>query len=224
MPEVGYPYDIPGLQEIEQIHFHKDVTFIVGENGSGKSTILEAIAMNLGLSPEGGTENMNLDSSGSTSSLHQHIKAVKGYKKPAQYYFLRAESFFNVATYMDETAYLAGYGGKSLHEQSHGESFLALLNNKLTGKGLYLFDEPEAALSPMRQLSTLSIIDSLVKKQSQLIIATHSPIIMSYPNSTILQIDGSGIHPVHFTDTEHYKINKLFFEDYENMLHKVLSS
>ncbi len=222
MPSKGFPFDIPVVHKTEKIDFHKDVTFFVGENGSGKSTLIEALAVHLGFSPEGGTKNVQLDSSKSTSDLHRFVETIKSFKTPSEQYFLRAESFFNIASYMDQTQYLQGYGGRSLHSQSHGEAFLSVLNFKLLGHGLYIFDEPEAALSPNRQLTALAIFDELVKKNSQLIIATHSPILMSYPSSTIYHLSNDGIKPIHFEETEHYRTNKLFFDDYKNVLSKLL--
>jgi predicted ATPase len=142
------------------------VTFLVGENGSGKSTVLEAIAVAMGFGPEGGTKNVRFSTADSTSQLHTLLRPSRGARKPKDGYFLRAESFFNVASYMDEVGYLQSYGDKSLHAQSHGESFMALLVHKLRGQGLYLFDEPEAALSPNRQLAALTAIDQLVKGES----------------------------------------------------------
>ena len=136
---------------------------------------------------------------------------------------MRAESFYNVASYMDEVGYLDGYGGQSLHSRSHGEAFIALLTNKLRGKGLYLLDEPEAALSPNRQLAALSAIHQLVQNESQFIIATHSPILLSYPNAKILQFDQSGIYEVVYEDTEHYVVTKDFLNHYPKRLEYLLS-
>jgi predicted ATPase len=219
-----YPYNISFLSQLNELNFHPDVTFIVGENGAGKSTLIEALALGLGFSAEGGTRNFNVETATTTSSLHQHFKFIRSYKKPSDYYFLRAESFFNVATYMDETHYLEGYGGKSLHAQSHGEAFLALLNHKLRGNGLYIFDEPEAALSPQRQLAAVSAIHQLVQKKSQFIIATHSPIIMAYPNALILWVNNEGIHPLKLEDTEHFKVYDLFFKDYQRLIRQVMQT
>lgn len=151
-----YPFNIPAVRDIESIEFHRDVTFLVGENGSGKSTVLEAIAVALGYGPEGGTGNVRFQTTDSVvSPLHDVLRLSRGFRKPKDGYFLRAESFFNVATYMDEVGYLGGYGDKSLHGRSHGEAFMALLVHKFRGEGLYLLDEPEAALSPNRQLAAL---------------------------------------------------------------------
>ena len=219
-----YPFNIPFLQQLEKIEFHPDVTFLVGENGAGKSTLIEAIAVGLGFSKEGGTKNFNVETADTTSELHQYFKFIRGFKKPSDYYFLRAESFYNIATYMDEVGYLRSYGGKSLHEQSHGESFFAVIKNKLHGKGLYIFDEPEAALSPNRQLAAVAAIHKLVQNDSQFIIATHSPIIMAYPNAKILLLNEAGLQEVAFEDTEHFQVYDSFFKNYKGMIHHLINS
>jgi predicted ATPase len=219
----AYPLSIPAVREIENIEFHPDVTFFVGENGSGKSTVLEGIAVAMGFGPEGGTKNVQFNTAESTSALHTLLRPSRSGRKPKDGYFLRAESFFNVASYMDEVGYLDSYGGKSLHAQSHGESFMALLIHKLRGNGLYLFDEPEAALSPNRQLAALSAIHQLVKEESQFIIATHSPILLAYPNAKILQFDGSGITEVSYQDTEHYAVTRDFLNNYQRRIDQLLS-
>lgn len=218
----SYPLSIPAVREIESIEFHPDVTFLVGENGSGKSTVLEAIALAMGFGPEGGTRNVRFSSADSTSPLHTLLRPSRSGRKPKDGYFLRAESFFNVASYMDEVGYLQSYGGKSLHAQSHGESFMALLVHKLRGQGLYLFDEPEAALSPNRQLAALTAIDQLVKNESQFIIATHSPILLAYPNAKILQFDGAGITEVSYEETEHYAMTRDFLNNYQRRIEQLL--
>jgi predicted ATPase len=218
-----YPHTIPAVREMGVLKFHPDVTFFVGENGAGKSTVLEAIAIALGFSPEGGTKNVQLKTTESVSSLHESLRMAHSFKKPKDAYFLRAESFFNVATYMDEMGYLGGYGDKSLHARSHGEAFMSLLTQKFRGNGLYLLDEPEAALSPNRQLAALSAIHQLVQTQSQFIIATHSPILLSYPNAKILQFDGSGISEVAFEDTDHYAVTKDFLNHYQQRLKALLA-
>jgi len=151
------------------------------------------------------------------------LKLVKSFRKPKDYYFLRAESFYNVATYMDQTGYLEGYGGRSLHSRSHGESFLVMLTNKLRGHGLYVFDEPEAALSPTRQLAAISAIHQLVKEDSQFIIATHSPILLAYPRAKILQLDENGIREVTYEETEHYSVTKDFLSNYKRRLEMLLA-
>jgi len=222
--DVGiYPYNIPAVAEIDLLDFHPDVTFFVGENGSGKSTVLEGIALALGFSTEGGTKNFNLETTSSVSPLHQVLRLTKSFRKPSDGYYLRAESFFNVATYMDEVNYLDGYGGKSLHARSHGEAFMALLVHKFRGKGLYLLDEPEAALSPSRQLAALSAIHQLVQDGSQFIIATHSPILLSYPSAKLMLFDGSGIREVAYEDTEHFLVIRDFLNNYPRRLEQLLA-
>ncbi|MBI1320304.1 MAG: AAA family ATPase [Candidatus Hydrogenedens sp.] len=219
-----YPYNIPAVGSIDGLDFHPDVTFFVGENGSGKSTVLEALALGLGFGPEGGPFSMRFATADSVSPLHQHLRFVRGALRPKAGYFLRAESFYNVATYMEQDGrhlHLDTYGG-SLHQRSHGEAFMALLTIKLRGNGLYLFDEPEAALSPSRQLAALSAMHLLVQKQSQFIIATHSPILLSYPNARILRFDGDGINEVRYEDTEHYAITRDFLNNYPRRLEQLL--
>jgi len=216
-----YPFSLPVVKHLETLKFHPDVTFLIGENGTGKSTLLEAIARLLGFNAEGGTKNSLFSTRDTHSVLYDYLKAGRSFSIPKDGYFLRAESFYNVASYMDDVDYLAGYGGKSLHAQSHGESFLALLNHKFRGNGLYILDEPEAALSPSRQLSALAIIHMLVKAGSQFIIATHSPILMAYPQARILLLSESGFEQVEYEDTDHFKIARDFLNHRETML-KVL--
>jgi predicted ATPase len=216
-----YPFSVQAVRNLNVLRFHPDVTFFVGENGSGKSTLMEAIAGLLRYNPEGGNKNMQFSTRRTHSDLDKYLKLGKSFKMPKEGYFLRAESFYNLASYVDDLGHADGYGGQSLHEQSHGESFLALLRHKFHGHGLYLLDEPEAALSPSRQLSVLALIHRLVNSSSQFIIATHSPILMAYPNAVIYQFTGSGICEVAYEETEHYKIAKDFFSRREQML-KVL--
>jgi predicted ATPase len=217
-----YPFNIPAIKELYRLEFHPDVTFFIGENGTGKSTIVEAIALVMGFGPEGGTRNVQFSTTNTVSRLHKYLKAVKSFKKPRDYYFLRAESFYNVATYMDQTGYLHGYGNKSLHERSHGEAFMVTLTNKLRGNGLYLFDEPEAALSPTRQMAALSAIHQLVRNESQFIIATHSPILLAYPGAKILMLDEKGIREIEYEETEHYSVTRSFLNNYNKLLRHLL--
>lgn len=224
VPSFGtYPFSLPVIQKLRTLTFHPDVTFIIGENGTGKSTLLEGIATALGFNAEGGNKNVQFSSKDTHSPLHQYLKLVKSFATPKDGYFLRAESFYNVASYMDDVDYLGEYGGKSLHNQSHGEAFISLLNRKLKGNGLYILDEPEAALSPSSQLTALAIIHELVRASSQLIIATHSPILMSYPNAKILQLSVSGIHQIAYRDTEHFKVSKDFLNNPDYMLEHLLN-
>ena len=218
----AYPFNIPALKALDTLDFHADVTFLIGENGSGKSTLIEAIARTMGFGPEGGTKNVKLETADTVSSLHRYLRPVRGVRAPRDGYFLRAESFYNVATYMDEVGYLGGYGDLSLHQRSHGEAFMAVLTEKLAGKGFYILDEPEAALSPMRQLAALTAIDGLVRDGSQFVIATHSPILLAYPRAQILALGPDGIAPVQYEDTEHYVITRRFLNDHERMLEQLL--
>jgi predicted ATPase len=217
-----YPFNIPSVREIGNINFHPNVTFLVGENGSGKSTVLEAVAVALGFGSEGGTRNVQFRTADSISQLHDVLRLARGTPKPTDGYFFRAESFFNVATYMDDVGYLEGYGGKSLHARSHGESFMAVLLDKFKGNGIYLLDEPEAALSPSRQLAALSAIHQLVGDSSQFVIATHSPILLAYPNARIIQFDGNGVSEVGYEETEHFVVTRDFMNNYPRRLEQLL--
>ena len=221
-----YPFNLPVIQYLNKIEFHKNVTFFVGENGTGKSTLLEAIATQYGFNPEGGSKNFNFSTQDTHSELEKSIRLAKGIKKPKDGYFLRAESFYNVASNIDQIQKESGnmissYGGKSLHEQSHGESFFSLFLHRLFGNGIYIFDEPEAALSPQRQLAFLVRMHELVKQKSQFIIATHSPIVLAYPNAKIIQISENGFDVVQYKQTSHYDLYKTFIDDPENMIRKL---
>jgi predicted ATPase len=225
-----YPFCLPAVRALEQIDLHPKVTYFVGENGSGKSTLLEALAVSLGFNAEGGSKNFRFGTRQSHSVLHEHLRVAKGIKRPSDGFFLRAESFFNVATEierLDEDSgageRLAGaYGGRSLHEQSHGESFLALIAERFRGKGLYILDEPEAALSPQRQLVVLSRIHDLIGLDSQFVIATHSPILMAYPDAWIYQCGQDGISRVAYEETEHFQVTRNFLANPERMLRVLL--
>lgn len=225
-----FPFSLPAIRLLESLDFHPKITFFVGENGSGKSTLLEAIAVSLGFNPEGGTKNFNFESRASHSNLDQYLRIAKGFKRPRNGFFLRAESFFNVATEIEhldaEPSFgppvINSYGFRSLHEQSHGESFLALINNRFGPQGLYILDEPEAALSPQRQLATLSRMHDLVLENSQFIIATHSPILMAYPDAWIYSCTKDGIRRIEYAETEHYQVTRDFLSDPQRMLQVLL--
>jgi predicted ATPase len=217
-----FPFCLPAVSALDTLTFHPAVTFFVGENGSGKSTLLEAIAVGFGLNAEGGSKNFNFATRPSHSTLCDFIRLRKTMRKPRDSWFLRAESFFNVATEIENLGVASHYGQVPLHEQSHGESFFALFRNRFHGDGLYLLDEPEAALSPMRQLGFLSMINDLVREGSQFIIATHSPIIMAYPDSWIYTFGGGKIVKQPYEETEHFKITKNFLSNPSRMLSVLL--
>jgi predicted ATPase len=226
-----YPFSLPAVRHLSTLPLHPKVTFLVGENGSGKSTLLEAIAVAFGFNPEGGTKNFGFNTRASHSELHQYLRLVKGVKQPLDGFFLRAESSFNLATEierLDQGALgppvINSYGGKSLHEQSHGESFWSLVMHRFGGNGFYILDEPEAALSPQRQLALLSRIDQLANENSQFIIATHSPILMAYPDADVFHCSDAGLKRVHYEDTEHFQIMHDFVTNPQRMLDILLSS
>ncbi|MGL4819859.1 MAG: AAA family ATPase [Bacilli bacterium] len=221
---------LPILNDFKRLAFHPNVTFIVGENGTGKSTLVEALAMKLDLNVEGGSRNLVFETTASHANLHTVLVLERGVRKPRDGYFLRAESFYNVASTIDHLdreegsggSIISSYGGVSLHQQSHGESFFSLFEHRLQGPGLYLLDEPEAALSPMRQLSMLALIHERVKSGSQFIIATHSPILMSYPHAQIFECTSSGIQVVSVEETEHFQTYKLFIESPDRIMRHLL--
>ena len=221
-----YPFSLPAIKNLRSVELHPRVTFFVGENGSGKSTLVEAIAVAFGLNPEGGSRNFAFSTRESHSSLASCIRLAKGIQKPRDSFFLRAESLFNLATEiekLDEDPFggppiIDSFGGRSLHEQSHGESFFAVFRERFGANAFYILDEPEAALSPMRQLSMLSLIHELVNANSQFVIATHSPLLMAYPDALIYQMSEDGISPVEYRDTEHFRIYRDFLNNPERML------
>lgn len=219
-----YPFNLPVIKNLSKLTFHSEVTFLIGENGAGKSTLLEAIAIAMGFNAEGGSKNFNFKTKETHSELHEYIKVTKGLNLPKDGYFLRAETFYNVATEVDNLEYDKSsiYGGKSLHKQSHGESFISLIGNRFRGNGLYILDEPEAALSPFNQLKLLSLIQKLVNRNSQFIIATHSPIILGYPNAEIYTIEKEGINKVNYEDTTIYQLNKQFLNNRKSILDELL--
>ena len=227
----AYPFNIPAVRALHRLDFHRDVTFIIGENGCGKSTLLEAIATAWGFNPEGGTVNFRFSTRESHSALHAHLRLVKATHRPRDGFFFRAESFFNVATTIERVdaepapapPVIDSYGGRSLHEQSHGESFLALMLHRFGGHGLYILDEPEAALSPTRQLAVLRCMHQLVKDDSQFIIATHSPILTAYPGARIFLLGGHGFAQVRYEETEHYAVTRAFLADPGRMLKRLFA-
>jgi predicted ATPase len=217
-----YPFTLPAVRQLGTLKLHSKVTFIVGENGSGKSTLLEGIATAWGFNPEGGSRNFNFQTRAPHSNLHQCLRLAKGIARPNDGFFLRAESFYNVATEIDDLGVVDSYGGQSLHQQSHGEAFFSLMMNRFRGKGFYVLDEPEAALSPTRQLAMLARMHELVGLDSQFIIATHSPILMAYPDADIYQIDDTGLIRTAYEDTEHYVVTRDFLSNRDRHLELLL--
>ncbi|MBX3711825.1 MAG: AAA family ATPase [Lysobacter sp.] len=225
-----YPFSLPVVRHLHTLQLHPKVTFIIGENGSGKSTLLEAIAIAWGFNPEGGSKNFKFQTRASHSALHEYITLVKGVRRAKDGFFLRAESFFNVATEIEQLDLGPGgppvidsYGGVSLHQQSHGESFFALMMHRFGGNGLYVLDEPEAALSPQRQLAMLVRLHQLVQSRAQFLIATHSPILMAYPDACIYQIGDNGLQRIEYEQTEHYTVTKAFITNPRRQLDRLLS-
>jgi predicted ATPase len=215
----AYPFSIPAIRHLDRLDLHPSITFLIGENGIGKSTLVEALAAKWGFNPEGGSRNFNFATRASHSQLQSCLMVEKGLRRPTDGYFLRAESFYTLATEIEKLGVEDSYGGTSLHEQSHGEAFLALLKHRLSGNGLYIFDEPEAALSPKRQLSVLVLIHDLIEAGSQFVIATHSPILMAYPGALIYELGTDGIAKVAYEDTDHYRLTRDFLNGLERMLH-----
>lgn len=235
IPQGNYLRNLPvisNLKKMGELKLTKPVTFIIGENGVGKSTLIEGIAVAMGFNPEGGTVNFSFSTKESHSNLHEYLTVSRGYKRHRDGFFLRAESFYNVASNIDNmdededndrgTPIIMSYGGVSLHEQSHGESFMALVENRFGGNGIYILDEPEAALSPMRLMRLMYCIKELVKKNSQFIISTHSPILMTYPGAEVLEITKNGIQSVDYKETEHFLITKRFMDAPERITRDLL--
>lgn len=221
-----YPYSVPAIAHLHSLELHPDVTFFVGENGSGKSTLLEGIAVAEGFNPEGGTPNFRLETAATHSELYKKLTLGRGAVRVARSdrFFLRAESFYNVASEVDRLGFEPAknpYGPVSLHAQSHGESFLTLVTQRFSGNGLYILDEPEAALSPQAQLTFLAALNHLVDQGSQFIIATHSPIIMAYPRSKLYLFSRAGIAETTYEETEHYKVTRAFLTRREKMLEEL---
>lgn len=226
-----YPFSIPSVREMSELELGSEVTLLAGENGSGKSTLVEAIAVALGFNAEGGSRNMSVSTRASHSPLHEFLRVIRGTRSARNGFFLRAESFFNVATHIEQldqepsggAPIIAAYGGISLHEQSHGESFLSLILNRFGPNGLYILDEPEAALSLRGKLALMRRMHDLVGEGSQFIIATHSPILLGYPAARIYVLSEDGINEEKYEDTEQYELTRSFLADRERFLHYLFS-
>jgi predicted ATPase len=222
-----YPFSVPVITNLDTLEFSSRLCFFVGENGSGKSTLLEAIAENHGLGREGGSRSIRRETTAANASTAGLASALRlsWARKLLSGYFLRAESFLNIASYLDEDPnMLVPYGGISLHQQSHGESFMALTTNRLGPGGFYLMDEPEAALSPQRQLSFLVVLDNLIaaSPDTQFIIATHSAVLLAFPGAQILSFDDGEIAPVRYEDTAPYQVLKACVNNRVGFMEQVL--
>ena len=232
VPRDSYLARLPVVKHLaeKKIEFHKQVTFFVGENGSGKSTLIEALAISQGFNPEGGTKNFHFSTENSHSDLCDYLRVARGVVYPRDGFFLRAESFYNVASNIDQmdreggcgAPVIMSYGGVSLHRQSHGESFLALAENRFGGQGLYILDEPEAALSPRGLIRLMQRMDELVRQDSQFIIATHSPMLIAFPDAEVYRIGEDGIESVRFRDTDHYRTTVRFLQNPESAVEEIL--
>lgn len=214
----AYPFSILALRDLRELALDPAVTFFVGENGSGKSTLVEAIAIAAKLNPEGGSRFVTLKTADAHSGLHRYVRLVRGTRRIRDGYFLRAESFFNVATYFEQMAKedpraLVPYGGKSLHAQSHGESFLALIGNRFGADSFFVLDEPEAALSLRGQLALMRRMYELIAQGSQFVVSTHSPVLLGYPAATIYALSESGIARIAYEETENYTLTRSFLDD-----------
>jgi predicted ATPase len=212
----AYPFSIPAIRKLDELKLESNVTFFAGENGSGKSTLVEAIAVAAGFNPEGGSRSVTVSTRASHSVLHRHLRLVRGTRRPRTGYFLRAESFFNVATYIEELrdpGISAAYGGGSLHERSHGESFIALVTNRFGPNGLYVLDEPEAALSLRGNLALMRRMHDLAAQGSQFIVSTHSPILLGYPDAKIFVLSDEGIAETAYDRTEVVELTRSFLAD-----------
>ncbi len=220
----SYLRRIPALCRLDSLDFSQNIVCFTGENGTGKSTLLEAIAIAAGFNPEGGSRNFLFHTRETHSELWSALSLIRGYRQPKDGFFLRAESFYNAASYLDtmDSKVLQSYGGKSLHKLSHGESFLALVENRFSPDGLYILDEPEAAISPMRMLRLMADVNALAKRGAQFIISTHSPILITLPDSDIIRFSDTGLEHVEYQETEHYQVTKDFLANPERMLRILL--
>jgi predicted ATPase len=224
-----YPFSIPAIRELNELALGPRVTLLAGENGSGKSTLVEAIAVAAGFNPEGGTRNMTVSTRASHSRLHECIRLIRGARRPRDGFFLRAESFFNVATHIEELdggggpPLIDSYGGRSLHEQSHGESFLSVVRNRFSPDGLYVLDEPEAALSLRGSLALMRVMHDLTSTGAQFVVATHSPILLGFPGARLYVLDESGIGERAYEETDQYELTLSFLRDRERFLHYLFS-
>lgn len=221
----AYPLSIPAIATLDELALDPAVTFFVGENGSGKSTLVEAIAVAAGFNAEGGSRHVRMNTRESQSQLHKYLRLVKGTRKIRDGYFLRAESFYNVATYLERMRAepgggraLAPYGGKSLHEQSHGESFISLIKHRFGPNGFYVLDEPEAALSLRGVLALMRRMHDLAAEGAQFVVSTHSPVLLGFPDATIYALSDEGIKQTSFDASDVVALTRSFLENREQFI------
>lgn len=223
IPADSFLHSMPALRNMRRLALEGSVVFFVGENASGKSTLLEAIAVAVRLNPEGGSTDFRFSMRPSESELHEALTLERSPKRPKTAFFLRAESFFNLATEVERLGVQGAYGDRSLHEQSHGESFLSVAMNRFGPDGLYLLDEPEAALSIRGQLALLRRMYDLVQAGSQFLVATHSPLLLAYPRAAIYELSAEGIRRVRYEETDNFTLTKSFLEQPERFFRHLLS-
>jgi len=226
-PEAGHPFDVPAIAAMRSpgaaVRFHPSVTMFVGDNGSGKSTLLEAIAVHQGMNAEGGARGMQFQTRDeSVSPLHQHIRVLRSHRQPRDMFFLRAESYFNVATAIENYGSTSLYGG-SPHARSHGESFIDLVVNRFGPQSVFLLDEPEAALSVHGQLQFLVRMHDLVTAGCQFVIATHSPLLMAYPNASIFEFTDHGPALAEWANVDTVRITSDFLAHPSEFLNDLLN-
>jgi predicted ATPase len=219
-----YPFSVPAIRSLTTLELHPQVTLLAGENGSGKSTLVEAIAVAAGFNAEGGSRNMRVATRESHSSLHEHLRLVRDARPQNDGWFLRSESFYNLATYVEQLGDVSGYGDVPLHEQSHGESFLTLALERFWGKSLYILDEPEAALSVRGQMALMRRMHELCADGSQFVVSTHSPVLLAYPDARIYVLGDDGIVETPYRETEQYELTRLFLDDRERFLHHLFDA
>lgn len=231
-PDPGlYISDLPAVRGLagEGLEFNSPVTFFTGDNGTGKSTLIEAIAVAWGFNPEGGSRNFNFSTKNTHSPLCELITLSRMPTRPRDGWFLRAESFYNAASRIESIdaipaasrKIIESYGGRSMHDMSHGESFLTLILERFGGRGFYILDEPEAALSPSRQLALLARMKTLCDADSQFIIATHSPILLAYPGAEIFEFGADGIKLTPYRQTSSYTLTRRFLTDPDSLLDEI---
>ena len=222
-----YPFNIPPIASLDALEITSRICFFVGENGTGKSTLMEAIAAHYGFGREGGSRSFSIETTPSLHSIDSLVRALRvGFtNRTGSGFYLRGESFFNVASYVDSVGGIDSYGGKSLHDQSHGESFISLLQHRFTRSGFYVMDEPEAALSPQRQLSLLVLLHDLLTDNNniQFLIATHSPVLLAYPDAQILSFDGGHIHEIGYRESQPFQLVSRFLAAPERYINSLFS-